>query len=61
MFNHFVKCLSHKILFILSLNKNNINTMKQINLILVAMLLTFASFSQTVKDSLNIKSTVQQI
>ncbi len=52
--------LSHKILFILSLNKNNINAMKQINLILAAMLLTFAAFSQTVQDSLNIKSTVQQ-
>ena len=52
--------LSHKILFILSLNKNNINTMKKINLILAAMLLSFAAFSQSVKDSINIKSTVQQ-
>ena len=34
--------------------------MKKINLILAAMLLTFAAFSQSMKDSLNIKSTVQQ-
>jgi len=35
-------------------------TIKQINLFLAAILLTFTAFGQSVQDSLNMKSTVQQ-